>query len=537
MLYTLSLKKVEQGTGFYQCQPNLGIAELFDYVQNNPKDWFAHKYLLEKLQELSLDELKQTLANLPHSELKQTLGFELSLLRDDFNTSWTAKFSPLPLIKIASLPNSTQKWLNYLQQRQNRPNPQVELPQAPLPKLESKQSLTHPFSGPRFEPRGDVLPVDFRFFQTTYSRLQGLKIFKSSEYRHANGLAPLNLWRKWRFERKINTRFLDYTLKGEQTSFGRGLNLDQAKIRLYMEMVERFSAYAQVEQEQVVSLRANPKLIYGSYSQLASRYRLSFFNFFAIDPDYQNEPLFWIQGIEAGPDGYVPILVPAQNVFLFFNPGEVCLTLNQNSTGLAAGQTTSQARLSGLLEAIERDSLSLSLFDEQKIFAVDFTGSSLEGFSHNLKQKHVYVYFQDLSSVHQVPCFKAFVQVKDELIWGSAAHLNSYQALVNALTEIAYDPASGPTQKLDVPIRHWTEFPNFSTQDPQKDLSLLERHLLNNKLRPIYVELTHAKLQVPVWRTLVPGLETLAEFDLDSRLSPRLAQILLDDLKRSEHAG
>ncbi|WP_456325742.1 YcaO-like family protein [Desulfonauticus submarinus] len=540
LTYLLNLKKVKNGIGFYFTQPNLNLKALFAYLEKHPLDLFAHKYLLEELQIKKINELENFFNSLPDSDLKNLLIKELVFLSPNIanilKSTQKAKTFPSPLIlsKIISMEDHDlhQQWINYLKFRQDKPQEQANIPKK-FPKIRQANKLHNKSSLQTLPLIKKDSSFDFNTLNSIYENLKKLHLFKSSEYQHKNGLAPVNLWRKWVFQRKIKTRFLEYVFKGEQISFGRGFNFDQARIRLYMEMVERFSAYAQIEEEHLTNLLKPQKLVFDSYSSLKNKkFNLLDPNSLALDAPYLDEKIFWLKGKISLPEKNQDILIPAQLVFLFFNPGEISLMSNLGSTGLAAGINQDQAKLNALLEIIERDSETLSLYDEKNIFQVDFNGSFFENFQQKLLQSEIFVYFQDLSHIHNIPCFKAFVLDKhNNVIKGTAANLNPILALINALTEIPYSLTDEPSQKLNAPLKKWTDFQNFSTSNPTQDLTILEEHLFKQNIYPLYVDLTHKDLKIPVVRAILPGLEPLADFDFTSRLRPRLIAALKKDMK------
>ncbi|MDQ7032161.1 MAG: YcaO-like family protein [Desulfonauticus sp.] len=546
--YYLTCEKVKQGIGFCRVYPvQKDLLQVFAYLCAHPLDWFAHKYLLEELQTKSKEEVKKIFLQFLHPELCSIFALELMRLKPelepvlkDFATKIDKNYTPfLTLYQLDHLPDHDlhQQWLDYLKQRQILPEDKVNPPEF-LPSQPAGQE--HLFVSPQFIPLAKSFTKprsygSYEFLKTVYNKLKEQKIFKSSEFQHEQGLCPVNLWRKWKFKKRIHTQKLDYEFCAEQISFGRGFNFDEARLRLYMEMAERFSAYANICDNVLIDLKEKKKLYVGSYAEISKKH-------LALDPaqlhpdlPYTNEPLFWIKGVQKiSQHRFQEIFLPAQLVFLFFNPGEVQLASSLGSTGLAAGKTIEQARLNGLLEIIERDSEALSLFSWDKVFEVDFKGSKWEDFFARLKKRKIFVYFQDLSAVHGVPCFKAFIVTKDnKFIKGCAAHLNSLRALLSAATEIPYGVKAEVTQQLEVGRKKWSDFLDFSSNETGSDLDALENHLLNQKLYPIYVDLTHADLNIPVVRSVLPDLEPLPDFDFTSRLSKRLYSLAQSEYFRN----
>jgi ribosomal protein S12 methylthiotransferase accessory factor YcaO len=67
----------------------------------------------------------------------------------------------------------------------------------------------------------------------------------------------------------------------------------------------------------------------------------------------------------------------------------------------------------------------------------------------------------------------------------------------------------------------YQDLPDYSSGNASQDLALLERVLMANGYSPIYVDLTREDLDIPVVKTLIPGLEMFSEFDQFSPLSLR----------------
>ncbi len=63
-----------------------------------------------------------------------------------------------------------------------------------------------------------------------------LDIFEGTEMRHQSSLSLYALLRKWRFNHRVKTGALNYTVSSIQTSYGRGLSLEAARASCLMEM-------------------------------------------------------------------------------------------------------------------------------------------------------------------------------------------------------------------------------------------------------------------------------------------------------------
>jgi ribosomal protein S12 methylthiotransferase accessory factor YcaO len=250
--------------------------------------------------------------------------------------------------------------------------------------------------------------------------------------------------------------------------------------------------------------------------------------FSALDPNkmclevpYQNQELYWIEGEMIDEKGASPIYVPAQFVFLFPNLDEISLTTGLPSTGLGAGNSIAQAKVSGLLEVIERDSEKVVPYSRDRGFILESKHPDIIDILEGTKQKGIYIQFSDITSEFGIPCYRAFVQGPGGVILkGSAANLDARHAAVAAMTEIPYPypywfGSMEPPERLKV--LQYEELPDFSSGNAEEDKSIIENVLIANGYRPIYVDLTREDLNIPVIKALVPGLEITAAFD---RYSP-----------------
>ena len=318
-----------------------------------------------------------------------------------------------------------------------------------------------------------------------------------------------------------------YRLTGKQTSYGRGLELDHARAAYAMEMVERCSAFAGIGPEGVIGYQSPYPLIRGRFSEMEGR------DIPALDPGhlalqapYTDEPLYWLEGTTPGKAGPEPILVPVQCIFLFSNLDEIALFTGLGSTGLASGNTMAQAKVSALLEIIERHCEGVSPFTPNRCFDLETTEPRLAALLLNYLENGIRVQFQDITSPLGIPCCKCFVTDGSEnIIRSTGAHLNAGRALISAMTETPYPFPGGPPSSpglsglLRVPFE---KLPDFSTGSPESDLALLEQLLAANGYRPVYVDLTRRDLALPVVRAMIPGMEIAADFDRFSRVHPHL---------------
>jgi ribosomal protein S12 methylthiotransferase accessory factor len=373
--------------------------------------------------------------------------------------------------------------------------------------------------------------------QDTYDlameRLYGLGILEGPEMRHHASLAPWGLLRRWRLDRVTRCGRFDHRLEGLMTSYGRGLRLEEARASLAMEIVERYSSFADIRDMRVSGSQEGGEIRRAAFSELGNR---------ALDPNsmrlevpYADQPLHWIEGCDRNAE---PRLVPLQAVYLFANLDEVRLYSGLGSTGLASGNTPEEAKVSGLLEVIERDAEAVRVFDPQTCFLPDSRDDDVREVLARYKEQGVHPVFQDLTTELGVPCYKCFAHLSEGgLVKATGASLCGRHAALSALTETPFPfpagPASAPAPE-DIPVRMLEDLPDHSTGSAAGDLDLLEAILESLGYAPVYVNLTKRELRLPVFRAIVPGLEIVSDFDRFTRVSPRLWRDVLKLKEKDE---
>jgi YcaO-like protein with predicted kinase domain len=358
-------------------------------------------------------------------------------------------------------------------------------------------------------------------------KLQEIGAVAGEETRHVSSLSPHGFLRKWRVEVAVRSGRHDFTFSGNQTSYGKGLTLDAARASYAMEMVERCSSFAGFGPDGVLGYVKPYPLAHARYSELRESGQNALNpNSLSLEAPYADEPLYWMEAEEQGSGGPARVLVPAQCIFLFCNLDEINLFSGLGSTGLASGNTMAQARVSALLEVIERDAEATTLYDPSRCFRIEAQGNEMASLLSDYEAKGVHVCFQDMSREFGVPCYKSFVVgSKGQIIKGTGAHLDGKRALLSALTETPYPYPGGPPSSPGpegLPVIRFEDLPNYGAGDPARDLAILEAVLTANGYRPIYVDLTRKDLGIPVVKAVVPGMELMADFDQFSRVSPRL---------------
>jgi ribosomal protein S12 methylthiotransferase accessory factor YcaO len=177
------------------------------------------------------------------------------------------------------------------------------------------------------------------------------------------------------------------------------------------------------------------------------------------------------------------------------------------------------------LEVIERDAERVVPYSVDRCFFMESEDQKVNDFIEGCMQKGIQIRLLDITPEFGVPCYRAFIQGPGGVILkGTGAHLDGKIAVVAAMTEIPYPypywfgsmPAPEGLNTLE-----YEDLPDYSSGDPEKDLQLMEKLLVMNGYKPIYVDLTKKDLDIPVAKALVPGLEIMTVVDRFSPLSIR----------------
>ena len=548
--YKLERVATGSGVGWFKCLPaeEWEFSRALDYLEQHPYDLFMHNYALEKLGAYEPEQLASFIRKnrngspvvraLIYEAWVRNWKFESSgiILRED--PSWLKEYTPL--IDIRWVINQGQKhnpyWLKCFASNFYRHTelPEISGAQFPLP-FEKKQlqamfeKTFHVKELAAVKQKAQArakIESPKSFIKELNRKLERLNILSGWETRTEATISPFAVERPWRLDINIKDGRNEYGLKGMQTSYGKGLNIHQARISCLMETVERYSAFPSVRDASLEGYLYCNSLIKGSHAELTQD------GYHALDPNkmslevpYDGYPILWVEGEEVSQKGKKSILVPAQLVFMFTNFDEMNLTSGISSTGLGAGITSEEAKLSALHEIIERDAEKVVPFSRDKCFRLDSDDDRVYELLRFLERKGIHVQFMDLTSEFGVPCYKAFVCGPGGVILkGSGAHLDGKKAIISALTEIPYPYPYwfGSMEPLEeIPTLFYEELPNYSAGDAGIDLELLETLLLKNGYQIIYVNLTREEIGIPVVRALVPGLEFMTFFDRYTPLSCR----------------
>jgi ribosomal protein S12 methylthiotransferase accessory factor YcaO len=552
--YELRLIHTRSATGYFSCVPaeNPGFDTCLDYARTHPNDEFMRKHLIRLLAQREPGMLAATIRNTaPEDHFALALFYEVCLLNPHFKQlqqlfeghgiGQLAQYSPLIFIKSRMLPDHDlhRTWSglfrsNICDHQPLPPSSEVSIPllfgrNNPEVVTEVRATLAEWFSAAALSPElTESRPIGAS--ETCEAALKGLReasVAIGPEMRHQSALSHFSLLRPWEMTLEVRNGRHRFRITGDQTAYGRGLDLKTARAGCLMEIVERRSAFAGFEAEKPVGYRHNHTLIRATVSELRQQ------NIVFLDPDSlvleapcPDECLYWIEGVQCIKDGQRPILVPAQCVFLFCNLDEPKLFSALGSTGLASGNSMEEAKISALLEVIERDSENCIPFSSSRCFDIETTDHRVAALLHNLTELGIQVQFLDITMPLGVPCCKCFVIAPDgAIVKGTGAHLNAKRALLSALTETPYPYPKGPPSKpklegvLRVPLE---ALPNYSSGNAAQDLKLLETLLAVNGHRPVYVDLTREDIGLPVVRAIIPGMDISGDFDRFSRVSPRL---------------
>ncbi len=562
--YKLELSDTQLATGFFTTVPSppLSLEQGLALLKKRPMDQFLHRYVLDMMARLDEDEVGRLIqqANASEDRVLQALACEQILLShsmtkaEQFFSKETitelCNHTPLVDIRSALLPNTRlhTQWIdlfrsNIVENKPLKPVDETGLPpicagecmvrQETLTKIDDLVSRDDNIP----DTKGDFSPEQTA--RTAMERLMQAGIEVEEEMRHESSLSPFALLRRWRFTTHTDNHRNRFTLSGPQTSYGKGLSLENARASLLMEIVERCSSFASISATRVEGYVNDYPLVRATYTELIQQGRNALNPAeLALEVSYGNEPLHWIEGTTPGTNGPEPAMVPVQPLFLFCNLDETALFSGLGSTGLASGNTMAQAKVSALLEVIERHQEATVPFDTRSCFQLVPDNSKITPLLQTYAELGIQVQFQDITPGSGIPCCKCFVRGQDGTIHkGAAAHLDARRALVSAMTETTYPfpsgPPSAPAMEGLVPVGY-SNLPDYSTPDHGADLALLERLLTANGQQPYYVDLTRKDIGLPVVKAIIPGMDILGDFDRFSRVHPELFRNYINQFSQND---
>ena len=557
--YRLELEETADATGYFSIRPVgiEGVDNLVATLEERPMDTFLRLHTLKALGALDQEKLKALASE--GSAFEKELVFELAVTFDELSSlrgeMEANGFSPAQV-------NSPMTAVRFIEENGFREHPWAEmirdnhhslktLPHAadvtPLPEEPAPMGPSEPL--PVADMAREIAaqyPSEERMRAADTGsiakmKLEALGIFTCGELRHQASLSPIGLMRKWKLDRTIESGPVSYHLTGEQTSYGKGLSVADARASLYMEIAERHSSFASIVDGKIEGTAAEQEVVKARFSELQAKGENTLDpNALMIDVTYRDEPLHWMQGEQKVGGEYQPIWVPVQAVFLFMNLDEPALFTSLGSTGLASGNTPDEARLSGLYEALEREAEATQPFDPSMCFQLYTANENLGPLLSAYRQGKVNLFFQEMTGRLGVPCCKAMVMNEEGVVEkGCAVNLDARRAAVSSMVEVPHQfpegEATQPPPGTPVAV-HEEQLPSYATGSAKGDVALVERVLSEEGFSPIYVDLTRKDLEIPVAKALVPGFAISADVDAFTRLSPRLISCAWAMMK-ARHCG
>ncbi len=551
MMYEMKFVNNVVGIGYFSCVPTeeMTAQEILEYLKSHPNDQFMHNYLLFGLEECDEQEIER-LIEVKKDDLQFLAAvYQVTILcgfdnvrrkLEQGDVSQLSKYTPLIFVRWALDKNHSARlfWANVLSDNVHYHKSLPSLPDTefPLPfnfdrideegrKIIHIKDACPGTKGASFNLRA---PLRMRTARETVDevvhKLSSISLLTEPERTTGNSLSPYAFERSWNLDIQASVGKNRWRLTGPQTSYGKGVEKDGARASYLMEMVERYSSFSSFSNNQAVGYNDKINLVKSSRTQLNVK------GLNALDPNimnlevpYEDQELYWAVAEQLEENGSREIYVPAQFVFLFCNLDEVALTSGMSSNGLASGNTLEEAKLHALIEYIERDSERIALYSKERCFVLEAEDPTVNQMLNRCTEKGLHVQFLDLTSDLGIPCYKAFVQTASgDIAKGCAADLNGQVAAVSALTELAYPyTAESLPPPAGLKTIKYEELPVYSSGDVSQDLDMLEKFLLLNGFKPIYVNLTRKDLNIPVVRALIPGLELMAILDRFSNFSKR----------------
>lgn len=547
MKYAYRHKQTVGTTGFFACEPlqELSFGKLLKLFESSGRDTFLRKHLLLELEKLRPRQLMALCRLAGKSGNLASLLLQYAVLKGPA-CAIAASLEDiasecLPLEYLAqkhyppdlreSMKACGEYFARNIQQHHKFPHDSIIAPLFARPEVCQAQDAMLANANKlatlhrqRFgEKKNDDLPDSSQTLQRALLALERAKLLAGPEMRHEKSLSPIGLLREWH----LSTNCLDGEQKSElsgiATAYGRALSIPAARVSLAMEIVERASAHAEIffdgKTGEVRGRKESMPLFCASVNDLEAENRDFAFPKSSFPHQiWKDVKLKWVKGRD---NKGMEVLVPVQAVFLFSNMAEPGLFETMGSTGLASGTSREFARLSALLETIERDAHATTPYYSEACFCVKSRDKRIQGLLDDYAAQGIFVQFQDITTEVGVPAYRCFVIGRDGTICqAAAAALNGKKAALSALTETPWDYAFGrhPGKASMPPIRrlphiYLEDLPDYDLGSIAANLNLVEDVLETQGIRPIYVDLTRADLDLPVCRAIVPGFEASADFD------------------------
>lgn len=534
MNYNYVHAATEETTGYFACLPDPppGLEEGLRLLEKRPLDIFLHKHLAPLVMTLSeagqtgltgrcLAAASRPLAGLllecgrlapssPMGKNEDALG---ALARP-----WH-RFAPMAILFVGQ--SREERELAALASaniKAHAPLPYVPQGRPPADASGLSRAIktaSLPESGTLAEPDAKEIHA------LALEALGRAGLLEGPEMRHEASLSPIALLRRWRIDLKVDLPAGGHSLSGIGTAYGRGLSLAGARAACLMEIVERAAAHAGMEPGgewgQGQTAHSALSILRASLSEMEEK-GLRTFSPLPLKGELARIPLAWLPGQDC--EGK-RVFLPCQAVFLFCALGEPALFESMGSTGLASGFSLAGARLSALLEALEREAHAITPFDPASCFEPASRNGRIQSLLDDYHAKGIFPQFQDISHPCGLPVWRCFVMGRGgRIAQATGAGLNGGAAALSALTETPWPyswatPWGKPSSRgiPDLPHRFLEDLPVFGAPSAAAGLAALEAVLAQAGRKPVYADIGRRDLGFPVARAFVPGASPCADFD------------------------
>jgi len=534
------------------------VGEIIEYLRSHPNDKFMYKHLINRLEEFDEDELNELiedakkaddfslLASLYETCISFNEFYGLRKKFDDIDIHLLAKHTPLIYIRW-SLDKNLESRLFWMDMFSRNKYQHMDL----SPFKSTKFPIPFDSSGLAEDKVIHIRDVYSRSNDKSFDTGTSIRIVEpkktidrilnnpvvqdlllEDEIKVEWSVSPHAFIRKWKADIEVYVGRNNWMLEGTLREYGKGLTEDEARASALMEIIERYSAFANFCNDQSVGYKEEYSLIKARYSELKDKgQHVLNPNKMSLEVPYEDQELYWILAEEVDEGGYREIYIPAQFAFLISsgNFDEIDLySQGTTSNGLASGNTMEEAKLCALLEYIERDSEKVMFFSADRFFLLEAEDPIMNNILKTWEQKGVYIQFLDLTSEFGIPCYKAFfIHTKGGFSRGWGAHLDGKVAINRAVCELTSpyflsgNYSTVTPKEIDQRTIKYEDLPNYSSANVNNDLWMLEKLLIMNGLHPIYVNLTKKDLDIPAVRVIIPGMEMLPDLDKYSNFSKR----------------
>ncbi|MFD1328712.1 YcaO-like family protein [Mycoplana ramosa] len=242
----------------------------------------------------------------------------------------------------------------------------------------------------------------------------------------------------------------------------------------------------------------------------------------------EQEVVDWVEAVDLT-DGAPMLVTAAQTYIGYAEAGDAGTFAVADSNGCAAGATLDDAVIAGFLELVERDATALWWYGKHARPAADFAeaGGAMTIFEW-LADRERDCYLLDLTSDFGIPVRAAISadRAGGGIAIGTAAHFDPSVAAISALTEmmqafLSLEMRKAIPTKPGDPFQFWLNSVNVhslphllptarrerkgaAVSSPSLDTCVALCH--DRGLRLLMVDLTRARVGVPVARVVVPGL-------------------------------